>query len=64
MLQLQHLDQNGDNLGGLYVKKEEIAAVYAKHHTGGSSSHYIVLRSGKEFRTVQTVAELLDLINS
>ena len=59
MIQLQHLDGDGKNIGGLYVDSGEIAAVYAVCRPDHTSDTYIVLRCGREFRTAQSVSELL-----
>jgi hypothetical protein len=61
MIQLQHIDANGQNLGGLYVCPSEIAAVYAVRIKGFDYG-CIVLKSGRDFRTAQTVSDLLDMM--
>ena len=65
MIQLQHLDANGTNLGVLYVRPEEIAALYADYSRplGDSRcSTFLVLRCGTEFRLAQSIAEALNLV--
>ena len=62
MIQLQHLDDNGVNLGGLYVQPDEIAAVYAVCSPNKKPKAYIVLRCGVRFCTAQSVSDILDLI--
>jgi len=64
MLQLQHIDASGHNRGGLYVRPCEIAAIYAVCGKGTDPEAHIVLHSGREFRTAQTVSELLDLVTA
>ena len=59
MIQLQHIDATEKNLGGLYVCPSEIAAIFTNY---AKASTYIVLKSGREFRTAQTASELLDLV--
>jgi len=62
MIQLQHIDESGKNRGGLYVRLSEIAAIYAVCDEGKAPEAYIVLKSGREFRTAQDVSELLDMV--
>ena len=64
MIQLQHLSENGKNLGGLYVRLDEIAAIYAVLNADEGAESHIVLKSGREFRTAQSVSELLDLMTA
>lgn len=57
MIQLQHLDLNGNNLGGLYVRPEEIAAIFADE-----DQTIIVLKSGREFFVPFSINEMLDKV--
>lgn len=63
MLQLQYLSYDGkENLGGLYVMVEEVAAVYFRpiegHHNRGVAM--LVLKSGKEFTLADQLIDVLD----
>lgn len=64
MIQLQHIDKTGTNLGGLYVRPDEIAAIYAVCKAGEEPETNIVLKSGRGFRTAQSVSELLEIVTA
>ena len=60
MIQLQYLDEKTNkNLGGLYVKPEDISAV-RKSKTGSS---IITLRCGKEFLIPYSVSDFLETLD-
>jgi len=62
MLQLQRLSEDETtNLGGLYINVEHISAIY-KRKGKERSLCVIVVISGKEFITVDTISEVLDQI--
>lgn len=65
MLQLQYLSQDGkENLGGLYVMVEEVAAIYFREIKGhwGNGVAMLVLKSGKEFTLANSLSDVLDEI--
>ena len=65
MLMFQHLNQDGENLGGLFVRADSIAAVYAVSlggQNGEKFSSNILLNCGTPFRVAQPVAEVLDML--
>lgn len=65
MLQLQYLSYDGkENLGGLYVMVEEIAAVYFRRieEYRNLGVAMLVLKSGKEFTLANPLSEVLDEI--
>jgi len=65
MIQLNHADHTGENLGGLYIRdKNDIQAVYAVKVNSEHKTHdcMVVLSNGMEFRVMQSVSEVLDLI--
>jgi actin-related protein len=62
MLQLQRMSDDGTkNLGGLYIAIQHVAAIYATDSPKRLCR--IVLSSGVEFTTVQSVSEVLDDFN-
>jgi len=65
MLQLQYLSYDGkENLGGLYVMVEEVAAVYFRRieEYRNLGVAMLVLKSGKEFTLANPLSEVLDEI--
>lgn len=62
MIQLQYYNDKFENAGGLYVKKEEVAAIYSKKIRGIFRS-FLVLNSGREFCFVDSLTEVLDELN-
>jgi len=71
MIQLNQMDKHFENIGGLYVKPEDISAVYAQKVSYNKNDKgyrpfiaVVVLNCGKEFEVMQTVEELLEQIKS
>lgn len=62
MIQLQYYNDKFENAGGLYVKKEEVAAIYAKK-VEDVFRGFLILKSGREFCFVNNFTEVLDELN-
>jgi len=61
LIQWQRFDSDGQtNLGGLYIERNQIAAVYCDRREDGRHLCRMAMASGVVYTTVQSISEVLD----